>query len=172
VRLSESERIERTPDRAHENVNARTEKGFSSPAYTTDWRQLMTAQLVLVCRSFSVLLAYNPRVTWRGVRLKLSPARQRRKHTPILSAIALATALAAIIQAQAFSDDCSLIFKGSYRKALKNRKEADGANYSNHNNGATINVAKWFGFVCGFDPKPQRQDHHNFYRVPWGAGID
>jgi hypothetical protein len=40
VRLSESERIERTPDRAHENVNARTEKGFSSPACTTDWRQL------------------------------------------------------------------------------------------------------------------------------------
>src|SRR5215475_10177776 len=33
--LSEKERTARTPDRAHENVNARTEKGFSSPAYTT-----------------------------------------------------------------------------------------------------------------------------------------
>jgi len=43
VRLSESEWIERTPDMAHENVNARTEKGFSSPAYPTGWRQLMTA---------------------------------------------------------------------------------------------------------------------------------
>jgi hypothetical protein len=41
VRLSESERIKRTPDMAHENVNARTEKGFSSPAYTTDWRRGM-----------------------------------------------------------------------------------------------------------------------------------
>jgi hypothetical protein len=39
VLLSESERIERTPDRTHEIVNARTEKGFSSPAYTTNWRQ-------------------------------------------------------------------------------------------------------------------------------------
>jgi hypothetical protein len=43
VWLLESERTERAPDRAHENVNARTKKGFSSQAYATDWRQLMTA---------------------------------------------------------------------------------------------------------------------------------
>jgi hypothetical protein len=71
----------------------------------------------------------------------------------ILSALALATAMAAITQAQAFNNDCSFSFKGSYRKAVKNRKAADGANYTNHANGAAITVAKWFGLVCGFDPK-------------------
>jgi len=71
----------------------------------------------------------------------------------ILSALALATALAAITQAQGFSDDCSLSFNGSYRKAVKNRTAADGANYTVHNNGAPITVAEWFGLVCGFDPK-------------------
>ena len=70
----------------------------------------------------------------------------------ILSALAPAMAMAAITQAQAFSNDCSLSFKGSYRKAVKNRKAADGANYANHNNGNAITVAKWFGLVCGFDP--------------------
>jgi len=69
----------------------------------------------------------------------------------ILSALALA--MAATTQAQAFSKDCSLRFKGSYRKAVKNRKDADGANYTNPSNGAAIAVMKWFGLVCGFDPK-------------------
>jgi hypothetical protein len=71
----------------------------------------------------------------------------------ILSALALVAMLAAITQAQAFNNDCSLGFKGSYRKAVKNRKAADGANYTNHNNGAAITVAKWFGLACGFDSK-------------------
>jgi len=70
---------------------------------------------------------------------------------PILSALALA--MAATTQAQALSNDCSLSFKGSYRKTVKNRKKADGANYTNHANGAAITVAKWFGLVCCFDPK-------------------
>jgi hypothetical protein len=61
--------------------------------------------------------------------------------------------MAATTQAQAFNNDCSLSFKGSYRKTVKNRKEADGANYTNHANGAAITVAKWFGLVCRFDPK-------------------
>jgi hypothetical protein len=69
----------------------------------------------------------------------------------ILSALALA--MAATTQEQAFSNDRSLSFKGSYRKTVKNRKEVDGANYTNHANGAAITVAKWFGLVCGFDPK-------------------
>src|SRR5262249_13959560 len=71
----------------------------------------------------------------------------------ILSALALAMAMAAITQAQAFSDDCSFSFTGSYRKAVKNRKAADGATYTSHNNGNAITVAKWFNLVCGFDPK-------------------
>src|SRR5262249_53816341 len=71
----------------------------------------------------------------------------------ILSALVLAAMLAAITQAQAFSNDCSLSFKGSYRKAVKNRKAADGTNYTNHNNGNAINVADWFDLVCGFDPQ-------------------
>jgi len=70
---------------------------------------------------------------------------------PILSALALA--MAGTTQAQALSNDCSLSFKGSYRKTVKNRKKADGANYTNHANGAAITVAKWFGLVCCFDPK-------------------
>src|SRR5262245_5036010 len=70
-----------------------------------------------------------------------------------LSAIVLAAMLAAITQAQAFSNDCSLSFKGSYRKAVKNRKAADGTNYTNHNNGNAIKVADWFNLVCGFDPQ-------------------
>jgi hypothetical protein len=69
----------------------------------------------------------------------------------ILSALALA--MAATTQAQAFSNDCSLSLKGSYRKTVKNRKEEDGANCTNHANGAAITVTKWFGLVCGFDPK-------------------
>jgi len=69
----------------------------------------------------------------------------------ILSALALA--MAATTKAQEFSNDCSLSFKGSHRKTVKNRKEADSANYTNHANGAAITVAKWFGLVCGFDPK-------------------
>ena len=60
----------------------------------------------------------------------------------ILSALALA-----------FSNDRSLSFKDSYKKTVKNRKEADGANYTNHVVDAAITVAKWFGLVCGFDPK-------------------
>src|SRR5215471_5398369 len=70
-----------------------------------------------------------------------------------LSAIVLVAILAAITQAQAFSNDCSLSFKGSYRKAVKLRKTADGASYTIHNNGDPIKVADWFGLVCGFDPK-------------------
>ena len=66
---------------------------------------------------------------------------------------ALALAMAATTQAQAFSNDCSLSFKGSYRKTAKNRKEADGASYTNHANSAAITVAKWSCLVCGFDPK-------------------
>jgi hypothetical protein len=69
----------------------------------------------------------------------------------ILSALALA--MAATTQAQAFSNDCSLSFKGSYRKTAKNRKEADSASYTNHANSAAITVAKWSCLVCGFDPK-------------------
>jgi len=69
----------------------------------------------------------------------------------ILSALALA--IAAPTQTQAFSNDCSLSFKDSYKETVKNRKEADGANYTNHANDAAITVAKWFGLVCGFDPK-------------------
>jgi len=69
----------------------------------------------------------------------------------ILSALALA--MAATTQAQAFSNDCSLSFKGSYRKAVKNPKAADGANYTSHNNGNAITFVRWFGLVCGFDPK-------------------
>jgi len=71
----------------------------------------------------------------------------------LLSAIVLAAMLAATTQAQAFSNDCSLSFKGSYRKAVKNRKAADGATYTNHNNGDAITVAEWFDLVCGFDPQ-------------------
>jgi hypothetical protein len=69
----------------------------------------------------------------------------------ILSALALAAMPAAIAQAQALSDDCSLRFKGFYRKGVKNRKAADGATNTNHNNGDAITVAKWFGLVGGFD---------------------
>jgi len=61
--------------------------------------------------------------------------------------------MAATTQAQALSNDCSLSLKGSYRKTVKNRREADGANSTNHANGVAITVAKWFGLVCGFDPK-------------------
>ena len=69
----------------------------------------------------------------------------------ILSALTLD--MAATTQAQAFSNDCSLSFKGSHRKTVKNRKDADGANYNNHAKGAAITVAKWFGLVWGFDTK-------------------
>jgi len=69
----------------------------------------------------------------------------------ILSALELARATTT--QAQAFSNDSSLSFKGSHRKTVKNRKESDGANYTKHANGAAITVVKWFGLVCGFDPK-------------------
>jgi hypothetical protein len=71
----------------------------------------------------------------------------------ILSAFALAIAMSAITQAQGFTDDCSSSFKGKYRMAVKNRKAADGAGYTVHNNGNPITVAKWFRLVCGFDPK-------------------
>ena len=60
----------------------------------------------------------------------------------IFSALAMAAILAAIAQAQAFSDDCLLSFKGSYRKAVKNRKAADGTNYTDYNNGDAITVAE------------------------------
>ena len=70
-----------------------------------------------------------------------------------ISVLALLLALSVFAQAQAFSNDCSLIFKGSYRKAVKNRKAADGANYTVHNNGDAISVKDWFDLVCGFDPQ-------------------
>jgi hypothetical protein len=54
--------------------------------------------------------------------------------------------------AQAFTNDCTLKFQGSYRKAVKNRVAADGTDYTVHNNGEAISVKDWFEFVCGFDP--------------------
>src|SRR5262249_50414117 len=93
----------------------------------------------------AALLAHNP------LAARPSNSVQKEKTMRILSAFALA--MAATTQAQAFSKDCSLRFKASYRKAVKNRKEADGANYTNPSNGAAIAVTKWFGLVCGFDPK-------------------
>jgi hypothetical protein len=53
--------------------------------------------------------------------------------------------------AQAFTNDCTLKFQGSYRKAVKNRVAADGTDYTIHNNGEAISVKDWVELVCGFD---------------------
>jgi hypothetical protein len=71
----------------------------------------------------------------------------------LILSLPILLALSAVGQAQAFSNDCSLQFAGSFRKAVKNRPAAAGATYTVHNDGQPITVADWFGLVCGFDPK-------------------
>jgi len=58
-----------------------------------------------------------------------------------------------IARAQAFSDARSLKYAGAFRKAVKNRTAADGANYTVRNGGQPITADEWFALVCGFDPK-------------------
>ena len=70
-----------------------------------------------------------------------------------LSFITLFLLLPVVAQAQAFSEDCNLTFQGKYRKAVKNRKAADGAGYKVHNDGNPISVKQWFTLACGLDPK-------------------
>lgn len=75
------------------------------------------------------------------------------KRNCLILSLPILLALSSVGQAQAFSNDCSLQFAGSYRKAVKNRPASAGADYTVHNDGQPITVDDWFGLVCGFDPK-------------------
>lgn len=49
------------------------------------------------------------------------------------------------------SNDCSLTFKGSHRKAVKNRTRADGADYEIFREGQPISINEWFSLTCSLD---------------------
>jgi hypothetical protein len=53
----------------------------------------------------------------------------------LIMSLPILLALSAVGQAQAFSNDCSLQFAGSFCKAVKNRPAAAGATYTVHNDG-------------------------------------
>src|SRR4029453_165311 len=76
----------------------------------------------------------------------------------LILSLPILLALSAVGQAQAFSNDCSLQFAGSFPKAVKNRPPPEGATYTVHNDGQPITIADWFGLVCGFDPKLKQKN--------------
>jgi hypothetical protein len=84
------------------------------------------------------------------------------KRSCLILSLPVLLALSAVGHAQAFSNDCTLQFAGSFRKVVKNRPAAEGATYTVHNDGQPITVADWFGFVCGFDPKLKQEHHHQY----------
>lgn len=49
------------------------------------------------------------------------------------------------------SNDCSLTFKGTSRKAVKNRTTADGVDYEVFQGGDPISVNEWFALTCSLD---------------------
>jgi hypothetical protein len=50
----------------------------------------------------------------------------------LILSLPILLALSAVGQAQAFSNDCTLQFGGSFRKVVKNRPAAEGATYTVH----------------------------------------
>jgi len=71
----------------------------------------------------------------------------------LILSFALLLGLPIVRHAQVFSNNCSLKFAGSFRKAIKNRTAAAGANHTIHNDGQPITLDDWFGLVCSFDSK-------------------
>jgi len=58
-----------------------------------------------------------------------------------------------VAYAQKAADDCSWEFAGKPRRAVKLRTAADGASYTNHNDGRPTTVSEWFTYTCTLDPK-------------------